>query len=114
MNEKELELWFLNNGKYFKTEHLPMIKKLLEELNDSNKFVAMGMNFKDPMLNFIISIFGGQLGIDRFLIGDTGLGIVKLITCGGCGIWTLIDWFLIMNKTKEKNFEKLVKAVRGF
>jgi len=46
------------------------------------------------------------LGIDRFLIGDTGLGIWKLLTCGGLGIWALVDWFLIMGATREKNFAK--------
>ena len=46
-------------------------------------------------------IKSGYLGIDRFLIGDTGLGIAKLLTCGGLGVWTIIDWFLIMGATSE-------------
>ena len=50
----------------------------------------------------------GKEDNDRFFIGDTGLGIGKLITCGGLGIWTIIDWFLIMNATREKNFERLL------
>ena len=37
----------------------------------------------------MIILFAGSLGIDRFFIGDTGLGIAKLITCGGFGIWTI-------------------------
>ena len=57
--------------------------------------------------NHIIScsLLGGQLGIDRFMIGDTGMGIGKLLTCGGLGIWAIIDWFLIMGATREKNME---------
>ncbi|MFN4945357.1 MAG: TM2 domain-containing protein [Chryseotalea sp.] len=47
------------------------------------------------------------MGIDRFMIGDTGLGIGKLLTCGGFGIWTIIDWFLIQGATREKNMQKL-------
>jgi TM2 domain-containing membrane protein YozV len=43
----------------------------------------------------IISIFLGELGIDRFCVGKIGTGILKLITCGGCGIWWLIDIILI-------------------
>ena len=41
------------------------------------------------------------------MIGDTGRGIGKLLTCGGLGIWALVDWFLIMDATREKNLTKL-------
>jgi TM2 domain-containing membrane protein YozV len=63
------------------------------------------MQFKDPTTALIISIFGGAYGIDRFYIGDTGLGIVKLLTCGGLMVWTIVDWFLIQGLTREKNME---------
>ena len=60
----------------------------------------------------IVSIFAGTLGIDRFMIGDTGLGIGKLLTCGGFGVWAIIDLFLIMGATREKNMQKLAQALR--
>lgn len=43
----------------------------------------------------ILSIFLGGLGIDRFYLGYTGLGVAKLLTFGGCGVWALIDLILI-------------------
>src|SRR5262245_4544069 len=46
----------------------------------------------------ILSILLGGLGIDRFYLGYTGLGILKLITAGGLGIWWLIDLILIATR----------------
>ena len=43
----------------------------------------------------LLSLFLGTLGIDRFYLGYPVLGILKLITAGGCGVWWLIDLILI-------------------
>ena len=65
---------------------------------------------KDWLVTLLLSIFLGSLGVDRFYLGYTGLGIVKLITCGGAGIWWLIDLiFIITNKMTDKEGRPLVK-----
>lgn len=51
---------------------------------------------KDFTVALLLSFFLGYLGIDRFYLGYTGLAIVKLLTFGGCGIWSLIDFILII------------------
>lgn len=51
---------------------------------------------KDWLVTVLISFFVGVFGIDRFYLGYTGLGILKLVTFGGCGIWALIDLILIV------------------
>ena len=78
----------------------------LENMDFSEASIRMAQT-KDPIVVLLISIFLGQFGIDRFYIGDTTMGVLKLITCGGCGIWTIIDWFMIMGNTKNKNYNKI-------
>lgn len=66
---------------------------------------------KDPTISIILSVLTGGLGIDRFYIGDTIMGVLKLITCGGCGIWALVDLFLIMDATRQKNLQSLMTGM---
>ena len=77
-----------------------------------DKFVQVSsVSYKNPTTVLILSIFLGSLGVDRFMIGDTGLGIAKLLTCGGAGIWTIIDWFIIKGKTNESNFKQFNESL---
>lgn len=91
-------------GSKFPGYSIPQLNSLLQEM-DYNTASMLLSQTKDPTVSLIVSILLGSLGIDRFLIGDTVLGVLKLITCGGLGIWTIIDWFLIMEATKEKNMQ---------
>jgi TM2 domain-containing membrane protein YozV len=65
---------------------------------------------KSWLVALLLSIFLGGLGVDRFYLGYIGLGILKLITLGGCGIWALIDIILIAtNKLKDAQGQELEK-----
>ena len=43
----------------------------------------------------VLSLLLGWLGIDRFYMGRIGLGIIKLITIGGIGVWWVVDMILV-------------------
>ncbi len=63
---------------------------------------------QNPVELFGWNMWLGIFGVDRFVVGDIGLGVLKLLTLGGLGIWQIVDCFLIGNRTREKNFEKVL------
>lgn len=107
MTRSDIDMFIMSNKDNLPKEKLPFIKKKLESIPDSQLDTISMVSFKQPTTMLIISIFLGYLGIDRFMLGDTGLGIGKLLTGGGCFIWWIIDIFMISKATKEKNWEKL-------
>ena len=56
----------------------------------------------NPSKAFLLSLFLGGFGVDRFYIGDVGLGLGKLFTAGGAGVWWLVDLFLIRKAAERK------------
>ena len=105
MEAQKVDMFIMSNGKFFESHQMNMIREQLLALDDSKWAMISTVQLKDPTTSLIVSILAGSLGIDRFMIGDTGLGLGKLFTCGGFGIWTIIDWFMIKSATKEKNMK---------
>ena len=65
-------------------------------------------HMKDPTIALMLSILVGGYGVDRIYVGDVGLGILKLLTCGGLGIWWIIDLFFISDLIRQKNYQTLM------
>ena len=96
----------------FPAEEIPSLRQRLDSLAPAQQNVVYASNFKDPTTALIISIFLGHLGIDRFYIGDIGLGVAKLfLNWLTFGIWCIVDWFLIMGATKKNNAKLLNEAL---
>ncbi|MFM8432279.1 MAG: TM2 domain-containing protein [Bacteroidota bacterium] len=107
MDTQKADMFIMTNGKFFESHHIPQIRERLLAIDDSKWVMIQSVPLKDPQTALLISIFVGAYGVDRFYIGDTGIGVGKLLTCGGLGIWAIIDWFQIQGATRQKNFEKI-------
>jgi len=107
MDAQKVDMFIMTNAKFFESHHVAAIRDRLIAMDDSKWISVSTIQFKDPTTSLIVSILAGSLGIDRFIIGDTGMGVGKLLTCGGLGIWTIVDWFMIQGATREKNMQML-------
>lgn len=58
--------------------------------------VVLNKSEKDWLVTLLLCFFLGGFGIHSFYAGKTGIGIVQLLTLGGCGIWALIDFIIII------------------
>lgn len=113
MKEANVNTFMVAKGKYFNSSALPQIRQVLSRIPDDSLMSLEAVELKDPTTMLLISLFLGGLGVDRFMIGDTGMGILKLLTCGCCGILTIVDWFSIQNKTRSLNYNKFMAATAG-
>lgn len=111
MEKKDIDLYLTTNAKYFEATAIPIIRQKLQQADNDALISLQATELKDPTTLLLVSIFLGSLGIDRFMLGDTGIGILKLLTCGCCGILTIIDWFTVSKKTKQANFAKISMVI---
>ncbi|MBK8251711.1 MAG: TM2 domain-containing protein [Polyangiaceae bacterium] len=83
------------------------------KMTDANGLVlarepTVGTPHKSQGTAFLLSYFLGCFGADRFYLGQTGLGLAKLFTCGGFMIWWIIDYIMIgMGKVKDADGNSL-------
>ena len=111
MDSQKVDLFLAANQKFFSPTQILTIKDRLLALDDDKFTLINALDYKDPTMIIIVSVFAGSLGIDRFMLGDTGYGVLKLLTCGGCGILTIIDWFNIQDLTRNQNYTKLLQII---
>jgi hypothetical protein len=106
MEKNKIDMFIGLNSENFNQTDLLLIKTQLEKLDDDKFLIIQSAEFQKPSTIFLIAIL---LGIERFWLDETGLGILKIITCYGCMIWWLIDIISAKERAKKYNFKKFMK-----
>lgn len=81
-------------------------QQMMEGLTDQQKnmFLAQyAAEHKDRTTLLLISIFLGKFGVDRFMMDDVGMGLLKLFTLGCCGVLWIIDIVTITDRVDAYN-----------
>jgi RNA polymerase subunit RPABC4/transcription elongation factor Spt4 len=98
---------FCHNCKAESTPGAAMCMKCGVSLKHDNQIDGEG---KDWLTTVLLCFFRGVCGIHRFYTGHTAIGVVQLLTLGGCGIWALIDFIIIIvGNFKDSKGNLLVK-----
>jgi TM2 domain-containing membrane protein YozV len=67
-----------------------------EQVQAADDYTSPAGKGKSQLIALILCAVVGGLGIHRFYLGYTTIGIIQLLTLGGCGIWALIDLIRII------------------
>ncbi len=112
MTKEKVESLLLHYKDIIPSDKVIYLKNSLDKANDESFEKLSIIKTYNPVTVCVLSIFLGGLGVDRFFIGDVGLGICKLLFGWlTFGIWPLIDIFCSYKKSKEKNFNNLISSL---
>jgi TM2 domain-containing membrane protein YozV len=81
-------------------------QQMMAGLTDQQKQMFMASYAaasKDRTTLLLVSIFLGKFGVDRFMMDDVGMGLLKLFTLGCCGVLWIIDICTITKRVDEYN-----------
>jgi len=107
MEQQKVDMFVGLNNENFNPQDLMVIKQKMEQMDDSKFFLIQGTSFQKPTTILLIAIL---LGWERFWLDEIGLGILKILTCYGCGIWWLVDIFSAKDRAKKYNFKKFMEV----
>ncbi|OHD20508.1 MAG: hypothetical protein A2Y34_17960 [Spirochaetes bacterium GWC1_27_15] len=105
-----------NNGKKFCQNCGTETQEISDVCLNCGVILAKGQNnsisynvgdkyYVNWLICLLMSVFFGYFAVDRFMMGQIGLGVLKILSCGGCGVWYIIDIILIATKYKFQNVE---------
>ncbi len=92
----------------FPSERIPVVVEALRNTSEKRFAFLSAIKYEDPVKMLLVSIFLGTFGVDRFMMNENALGVLKLLTLGGLGIWTVVDFLNIKDKIRRANLTKLL------
>lgn len=104
MDKVKVETFLAYNGENLPEETITLVAQQLEGVDEIKSIGLQALRFMDPTLILVIAIV---FGWERLFLDDVAMGILKIITCQGLGIWWLIDIFTAKRRAREYNYNKL-------
>jgi TM2 domain-containing membrane protein YozV len=106
-----LTAWIAANSDKFETSDMLMIKQKLEHESEDKAIILHSVKMKDPTTGFWMCLFLGWLGLHWFWVGESGKGIILLITNCLCGlgiIFWIADLFRIKKAIRQYNYRQIL------
>ncbi len=108
MEQPNIIQFLLAHANKFPLDAQAQVQEKLNSMDDSQLSALMAEPWKSPGKSLWFAGYLGGFGADRFYLGQTGLGILKLLTGGGCGIWALIDFWYGLPNARKVNLKRLL------
>lgn len=109
--EEKVKLYIKTYKEYFNKNDEQKLYKELVNKDDKTLIKIININLINPKKIKIYSILLGLFGIDRLIIKDYKIGILKLITLGLCGFLYVYDVLYLKEKIKKDNYKKIKEAI---
>lgn len=113
MKRESIENFLLHNAGCFEERDIKKISQGLAMVPDEMAIHLLGCGFKHPGIAQVLSVFG-VCGVDRFYLGQPLLGLLKLFTFAGFGLWYLFDLVMIQGAARSCNSDKLVSLINTY
>ncbi len=108
MDNSRIDYFMMNIGNKMPPERYAEIETMVRAMDDSQFNRVASMDYKDTTTMLLISVFLGGWGVDRFILGDIGMGVLKLLTGGVCGVLWIIDIINSKKMTYDYNFHQFM------
>lgn len=110
MTQEQIDQFVLDNSEKILPEFVDTLRQRLQNADEATAQTAFSQT-RNSTLMLVMAVLLGGLGVDRFMLGQKFLGILKLITGGGFFMWYIIDLFTVKDRTRKYNTKKILSTI---